>query len=80
MFSLADICTTCDCCCGLTFGSFVGANFRSFVGPIVFVSQQIKIVGVGDNYATFVATLKLYLQILALQTHRAKLREITGKT
>ncbi len=53
---------------GLTFHSFVGATFISFVGPTIFVSQQIKTVGVGGtkcNCASFVVALLLFLHISA---------------
>ncbi len=50
---------------GLTFQSFVGVTLITFVGPTVFGSQQMKTVGVGGNYAHFVAALLLFLQILA---------------
>ncbi len=49
----------------LTFHSFVGATFISFVGPTVFVSQQTKSVGVRGNYTSFVVAFLLFLQILA---------------
>ncbi len=38
-------------CVGLTFQPFVGATFTYFVGPTIFVSQQMKTVGVWGNYA-----------------------------
>ena len=44
---------------GQTFRSFVGTTFTSFVGPTAFVSQQMKTVGVGGNYAIFVVALLL---------------------
>ena len=44
----------------------VGPTFHSFVGPTVFVSQQMKTVGVGGNYAQL--ALLLFLQILALKS------------
>ncbi len=53
---------------GLTFQPFVGATFTSFVGPTIFVSQQMKTVGVGGNYAPFVEALLLFLHILALKS------------
>ncbi len=52
---------------GLTFQPFVGATLTSFVGPTIFVSQQMKTVGVGGNYAPYVVALLLLLQILALK-------------
>ncbi len=36
---------------GLTFGPRVGATFSSFIGPTASVSQQMKAVCVGANYA-----------------------------
>ncbi len=50
---------------GLTFQPFVGTTFISFVEPTDFVSQQMKSVGVGGNYTSFVVALLLFLQILA---------------
>ncbi len=35
--------------------SFVGVTFMSFVGPIDFVSQQMKPVGVGGNYTVAIS-------------------------
>ncbi len=43
----------CWCWSDLTFQTFVGATFISFVGPTDFVSQQMKSVGVGGNYTSF---------------------------
>ena len=42
--------------------------FTSFVGLTVFVSQQMKTVGVWSNYAPFLVALLLFLQILALKS------------
>ena len=53
---------------GLTFWPFVGVTFTSFVGPTLFVSQQMKTVGVGGNYAPFVIALLLFLEIFALKS------------
>ncbi len=53
---------------GLTFQPFVGATFTYFVGPTIFVPQQMKTVGVGGNNAPFVVALLLFLQILALKS------------
>ncbi len=45
----------------LTFQPFVGATFISFVGPTVFVSQQLKTVEIGGNYVSFVVPFLLFL-------------------
>ena len=53
---------------GLTFQSFVGDTFISFIGPTIFVSQQMKSVGVGGNHTPFVVASLLFLQIFAMKS------------
>ncbi len=53
---------------GLTFAPFVGATFISFVEHSDFVSQQMKSVGVGGNYTSFVVAPLLFLKLLAAKS------------
>ena len=64
---------------GLTFDSLVGATFSSFVWPTVFVSQHLKTVGVGGNYATFIVLhMYCYCSFVVPSDFGSKLKSVGG--